>query len=473
MLVIISDLHLTDGSSGETVHQGTLRVFRERLRNLAYAASWRSDGKYRPIESLAVVLLGDTIDVLRSSRWLRRGNGEDETVRPWDNPLDERYAKKVANITDAILHQNATFFALLREVRSTSVATVPRAVQNGAPSAALRVNQDTERVRVRVRIYYMAGNHDWYFHLPYAPYDAIRRTLVSALGLENDPTVPFPHDPEEPGAAAIREVFEQHHVFARHGDIFDPFNYAGNRDASSLGDAIVIDLVMRFVTEVRTQLSKSLPPQLLARLKDVDNVRPLLMAPVWVGGTLRQTCADPRLRREVQQVWNDVADRFVRNPFVRDQLKVRHGRRHAEKLRLALALSRRALLPGSSWLLRRLAAGGGARRPSYCGYALREPAFRKRQARFIVYGHTHQHEMVPLDSIPAGDDSGNQIYFNSGTWRPVYELTHFKPEHESFAGYNTMTYLAFFRDGERSGRPFESWSGNLGRSQAMKTNSST
>jgi hypothetical protein len=51
MLVIASDLHLTDGtSSGETIRSSAFRIFRERLRDLAYDASWRADGKYKPIE---------------------------------------------------------------------------------------------------------------------------------------------------------------------------------------------------------------------------------------------------------------------------------------------------------------------------------------------------------------------------------------------------------------------------------------
>ncbi|MDA2927107.1 hypothetical protein MYX78_07730 [Acidobacteria bacterium AH-259-G07] len=55
MLVIISDLHLTDGTSGETIRAGAFRAFRERLRDLAYDASWRADGKYKPIKELDLV----------------------------------------------------------------------------------------------------------------------------------------------------------------------------------------------------------------------------------------------------------------------------------------------------------------------------------------------------------------------------------------------------------------------------------
>ena len=54
MFVIISDLHLTDGTSGETIREGAFRAFRERLRDLAYDASWRANGKgkYQPIDEL-------------------------------------------------------------------------------------------------------------------------------------------------------------------------------------------------------------------------------------------------------------------------------------------------------------------------------------------------------------------------------------------------------------------------------------
>jgi hypothetical protein len=42
MLVIISDLHLTDGTSGTTIHADAFNIFRERLTDLARAASKRT-----------------------------------------------------------------------------------------------------------------------------------------------------------------------------------------------------------------------------------------------------------------------------------------------------------------------------------------------------------------------------------------------------------------------------------------------
>src|SRR4051812_21131388 len=79
MLVIISDLHLTDGTSGETIRPGAFRAFRESLRELAYDASWRNEKQYFPVDGIDLVLLGDILDVIRSTSWC----AVPPEVRPW------------------------------------------------------------------------------------------------------------------------------------------------------------------------------------------------------------------------------------------------------------------------------------------------------------------------------------------------------------------------------------------------------
>lgn len=454
MLVIISDLHLTDGSS-QTIHQGTLRVFRERLRGLAYAASWRSNGSYEPIREMTVLLLGDIIDVLRSSQWLK-----DDALRPWDDSRDPAFASKVASITSATLAKNSVFFEMLRDLSGNAIMTLPAAA-NGKPTTN-SAGRETERLPVRVQTYYMAGNHDWYFHLPHNAYNPIRAQIAAALGLANNPNQPFPHDLNEPFAAPIKSALDDHRVFARHGDIFDAFNYEGNRDAASLGDAIVIDLVTKFSAEVKSSMKNSLSPECVAGLNEIDNVRPLMMAPVWVAGLLRRACPDPRQRRQVEEIWNGLVDNFLRIPFVRNRVASRRGFMTEEKLRLGLRLSKRVLRPEAGKLLLFLHEKLTSPPQSYCSHALAEEAFERGQARFIVYGHTHRHEMTPLRA--ASTAGGSAIYLNSGTWRPVIELSRFHPGSEAFVEFNTMTYLAFFKNDERSGRTFECWSGNLAQS---------
>ncbi len=63
MLVICSDLHLTDGTLNRSLSPDAFSILVERLQDMAAAASWRADGSYHPIEQLDVVLLGDVFDV--------------------------------------------------------------------------------------------------------------------------------------------------------------------------------------------------------------------------------------------------------------------------------------------------------------------------------------------------------------------------------------------------------------------------
>ena len=69
MLVIISDLHLGDGTTAELIPASAFYLFAKRLRQDAHFASLRN-GKYRPIEELDVILMGDILDPLHSTKWL-------------------------------------------------------------------------------------------------------------------------------------------------------------------------------------------------------------------------------------------------------------------------------------------------------------------------------------------------------------------------------------------------------------------
>lgn len=452
MLVIISDLHLTDGTSGETIKAGAFRVFRERLRDLSYDASWRADGRYQPVEELHLVLLGDILDLIRSTKWL------DGDARPWSGP--EALAEQVGAISRAILQNNAESLAVLKSLDDGQTVTLPPATAEGQPARVSREPDAPERVPVKVHTHYMVGNHDWFYHLPGEAFDRIRRNVVDAIGLVNPPGTPFPHDPGE--SATISGFCERHGVFARHGDIYDPFNYEGDRDTSSLGDAIVVELLNRFPTEVRREIGDELPEGCLEGLKEIDNVRPLLVIPVWIDGLLRRTCQDPRQVKKVKDIWDRLADQFLDLDFVRDRDSTFNLFDNVDKLELVLKFSRGVSFQTAArlinWVQEKMWGGGS---PFYQN-AFSERAFKDRAAQFVVYGHTHHYQVVPLDASYVGGNLLNQMYLNSGTWRRVHELAQLNPTEQEFMGYHVMTYLAFFRDGERRGRPFESWTGALG-----------
>ena len=93
--------------------------------------------------------------------------------------------------------------------------------------------------------------------------------------------------------------------------------------------------------------------------------------------------------------------------------------------------------------------------------ALSEYAFTSRQADFIIYGHTHHHEIIPLDVHHNNEKDVYQFLVNTGTWRSYYDLTRYHPEQQKFLPFQLMSYLAFFTGDERKGRRHEAWLGKL------------
>ncbi len=452
MLVVVSDLHLSDGTTGATISPGAFGIFAERLGQLATAASWRADGRYQPIEGIDLVLLGDVLDVIRSARWLTCSG-----VRPWDNPHAPEFVEQVGQITGDILQYNAGALSVLRRLAADGGVTVPPALQTAKPAV------DGQRQPVPVRIHYMVGNHDWFYHLPGPNYDALRRTLVEQMGLANRSDRPFPHEITE--SDELLQTMRRHKVIARHGDLFDPLNFEGDRDASSLGDVIVIELVSRFAAEVEAGLGNELPAATVVGLREIDNIRPVMLIPVWIDGLLQRTCALPAMRKRVKTVWDRLADEFLAIDFVR-QRDTWSPFDLVDGLERALKFSKRLSIGWASSIVEWLDKVCGSWGASYYRHALTEQDFRNRRAKHVVFGHTHQMETVPLDASYAEGFVLDQMYFNSGTWRRVHRRTQLAPGEHEFIASDVMTYLAFFQDDQRKGRPYETWSGTLGHPAA-------
>ncbi len=279
------------------------------------------------------------------------------------------------------------------------------------------------------------------------------------LGLANRPDQPFPHDPHENDV--LLETMRRHKVFARHGDIYDPFNFEGDRNASSLGDAIVIELLNRFPAQVEAELGADLPDATFHGLREIDNVRPLLLIPVWIDGILERTCAFPEMRRRVKIIWDRLADQFLELAFVRER-DTWNPNDLVDNLQRVLKFSKRLSIGWAADLLKFVNGLRGQDNESYSAHALAEQDFRNRRAKHIVYGHTHYAESVPLDASYAEGYVLNQTYFNSGTWRRVHRQTALAPAEHEFLASDVMTYLTFFQGDERRGRPYETWSGTLG-----------
>jgi UDP-2,3-diacylglucosamine pyrophosphatase LpxH len=454
MLVIISDLHLNDGTTGAAIHPGAFQIFAERLSDLATRASWRTDGRYRPIDHMELVLLGDVFDIIRSRRWLQSG------TRPWEDPQSPKIAESVSSIVDAVLDRNRDAINVLRSLYGEGAIHIPPVGQSGTPLYGV------EGHSVAVRTFYMVGNHDWPLHLRGPRYDLIRQKVANQVGLVNAPSEPFPHDAGENDE--LVQVLRRHRVLARHGDIFDPINYNEDRNACSLGDAIVIELVTRFAVELEQVLGDELPPQTLAGLQQMDHIRPLLLIPAWIEGLLQRTNVPPTLRKHIKRIWDRLADEFLQLPIVRNQ-DTWSPFDLVDGLERALKFSKRLPIGWINRITQWMHRLRGAKSDSYYLHALTEEDFRNRRARHIVYGHTHHAESLPLDASYADGYVLNQMYFNTGSWRRVYRPTCGGPGDFEFIPTECLNFLAFFCADERGGRPFETWSGTLAVDTADNT----
>lgn len=481
MLVIISDLHLGDGTTAESIPASAFHLFAKRLRQDAHFASVQK-GFYRPVEELDVLLMGDILDPIHSTKWLfpapgqeqynRTGDenlvritepGERNYVRPWSDSKDPGFAAKLLEVTRAILEHNREALGVFRKLSTGEYIDFD--VPDGSGG---RVYNSPVKIPLQVRFHYMVGNHDWYYHLEGEAYDQIRREIIDSMGLCNPPS-PFPFDLRKSisrypwkadEAPQIERLFRKYRVFGRHGDCFDPFNFDSEkgRNTSALGDAFTMEVCNRYPEELkrRTQVSA----EVVDNLRNITNVRPALAAPLWVTAQLKKLSDENKLvkarERDLKRIWDELADNFLQLDFVRAADKS-FSFDIVDAMQLVLKISKVVSLETIDNLVFKLQnrKRTGVDR-SFARYALQEPAFLDNTARYIVYGHTHHHETIPLDYSEAG---GNQIYFNSGTWHTYFDLARRDPRAKKFIPYKALTYITFYQDNEHDERHFETWSG--------------
>jgi len=426
MLVFFSDIHLTDGSSGTTIDPGAFEFFAERVLDLAEKRSPRE---------VRLVLLGDGLDVIRSNRWLETGD-----VKPW-SPASQQQERTTLKILQAIMDNNGEAIETLR--------SIPRRISQRTGG---QISCDDASLT------YVLGNHDWLVNR----YASCRKLVAEQLGLQG-----------QDGEASFPLTFRcpEHGVIARHGDKYDQFNYdaTAGRDASSIGDAIVVELVNRFPAEVEKEIENSdQGKQVVQRLREIDNVRPLSVIPRWVIKASEDLGkADPRLKQVMRRALGRCVEEFVGGPayqaFVRQQLgwiqRLYLRRMLARLPNLKLSLLDKAadcwMRLEEIWRLIR-------KEPlsEYAVHAVAEKNEDGASPRFVVYGHTHTAEVVPLGRSVA--DKRHRFYLNAGTWRAVWEQCFRRKPLVDFASWKVMGYVVVYRPNEAEGKHlFETWDGRL------------
>ncbi len=222
MLVCSANWLLTDGSLSRRPAVRDVWALIQWLRAVAARAGFRSDGRYQPVDRVDLVLAGDTLDMLTSTRW-------HDCVRPWHTT--ETANQRRRTIAHESMRRGRRVVAVLRQLHQRGLS-VPSATPLMRPST-------TCQSHVPVRIAILAGDRDqWILRFGQEP---------SQL-----PWVP----------AAWTRWGEDAEVVIAHGHRFDPAaacSMTTEPRPPSVAESLAVDLVVPFLSQLRRKKLRIVP----------------------------------------------------------------------------------------------------------------------------------------------------------------------------------------------------------------------
>lgn len=444
MLVVLSDLHLTDEWTAANVQASAFDRLGERVLDQA-------GGSRRGAREVEFLLLGDILDLVRTDYWHREGIAAN--LRPWGGGLSGLLDTDTGMQPDLAAVEGQFAQVLADILARPATRALVGLVRGVATSTGLPA-----------RVTYVVGNHDrvlWNF-------ESLRAAVQAA----------FEPVPVEFVSEAWREPYG---VFARHGHEFDG-NCHGvdflsrvlqrGRDVDrfapaayrvmAVGEAVTAELMGGLIWGVRQRLDVDDEQDwaFLNALADLNNVRPFTSALHWISWFGQRRGA--RYLDVCLTAIRDALDSFLCSALVREWDRL--GRVElVDALELVRAMLR---APDPLDSIRRLldlaqraspALGGGA-----VHRAEAEREFRATGGRFqyVLYGHTH---VGCTDVFEGSADGTVRMYVNTGTWLPLVERAR---DGRSYYRSHRLTYAFLFAEGERRnghahgpGPTFDLWNG--------------
>ncbi|MBN2575982.1 MAG: hypothetical protein JXP73_15570 [Deltaproteobacteria bacterium] len=461
MLVVISDLHLNDGSAApENISPKAFAIWMEEVLALA---------RRNRARELVFLYLGDMVDLLRTEYWFYPEPGAPLGAQAAESfPLEHRpWGDRHINQHPEQLSEpcRARALAILRRI--CHVAREQLAYLNGEADEAKRRLAD---LGIPIRRIYIPGNHDRLLWVDPAVREGILQAFASDMVA---------------GPRPFEIHLPEYGLLARHGHQWDPWNYeacdergrpaaftTGEHKLVPIGDPVTTELLARLpylvAANLPASLSDNVRAQVYGQLRHLEDVRPLSQALRWVMVEPANAVAgyDEPTRTVMLDTLQAMARRliadFMKIPFVQawiaehDKWNIRLDQ--ADRLQEIYRWSKILDIESLDRTLRWADKLGLTRGRDDAGPVTRE--FEDWPAtRFCVYGHTHQFRHLPMGRSANREDT---VYLNSGTWRPRVVQAR---DGKAFASYKEMTYLVFYRAdedlGTRSskGASYELWHG--------------
>nr|WP_251009604.1 MULTISPECIES: metallophosphoesterase [unclassified Bacillus (in: firmicutes)] len=453
MIILISDLHLMDGTAGR--HQLDAEVFMDTFVELARQATAAVKHLNEKDQDIKIVLLGDIFDVIRTERWfLEKSKNKIVEVplsdRPWGGPEDEKTEIIAVDILKNIMKTNREIVSILSG----------RAWQSmGFPK--------------KPDIVYIPGNHDRLCNV----YPSMRRLVIDELDLQDLSYIDkFPN----------YYLNEQHGILARHGHEWDPFNFEGDHQnpqsymAIPIGDVIASEIASKLPVLVGTKLKDiNLPEedinQICDNFRNLFDVRPMSAIIPWLSFQVKRYEQYGRLVQDaINSAFRQVGDEFMEIPFVKGWIKEHdrfwHPLDNGDKVQLLGTLLRTFDITNSEWKLKLVDKFNIIKElwtdDKYLKGAKKDFEALPKTFQYVLYGHTHNPFKGTVEIIKEKNKSKQKerVYLNTGTWRPRY---HHSIKENGFSKWNNLTYTIIYKPGEMfAGIPvkhpvFEHWTGTI------------
>jgi UDP-2,3-diacylglucosamine pyrophosphatase LpxH len=428
MLVFISDLHFTDGTSGD--YNIKKRAFDGFFDDLAIHA--------KKAKEVKLIFLGDIFDLLRTEKWF----SFDEDECPWGTD-EVRIEKNANDILKSVISKNQSTFDIFK-------------AQNLKDTHGLFIKE----------VIYIPGNHDRLCN----KYESLRILVRENLGITGKKAgdkFDYCYSDQEYG------------VMARHGSEFDCYNYEGKnyegKDHESfedhilvpIGDPITTLLLAKLPWAVKNRLEiENFPSadvkQIYGNFQDIENVRPLESVIIWLFNQVQTfRDRDDKLEDIISDVIKEVIEDFENLNFVQKWYD-KHDKRslfdEADKAQTVLWMLKKLKFDSIEHVLsfidyiKKLSLEGD----KYIKAATNEKPFDDVRQFHVVYGHTHEPKQLPIQKLI----DLNHVYLNTGTWRARHRCCENK---KGFITWKDLTYVILYnKDESPLGHPsFETWSGNL------------
>jgi UDP-2,3-diacylglucosamine pyrophosphatase LpxH len=425
VLVLVSDLHLTDGSTARNVNAEAFSLMASLIRDTAAR---------RQARDIHLVLLGDIFDLVRTDFWLREGIPPDD--RPWGGRPDPRTA---VNADGAMVERQ--FAAIIDLIVATPSA---RALAHAI--AALAAGGQP------VKVTYVVGNHDrilWNF-------PALRARITAAFpALET-----FVTSLESPEYAVVarhgHEWDDQCHGWQFRDKVLLPGERVGrfapeSYEVLAIGEVITAELMGGLVHHVR---QGGAPQSLVDQVMEVNNLRPILDVFAWLEW-LGEGRTEPHQRLLIEALRSAI-DGVLESRLARQWDRIERDILISADLVDRLQQARGVLLgadfrsfKGRVEAVRRLQGAFtrvfGEEDRLLHGASSEEtlqPAQAARGIHRVVYGHTHRARHVYL----SGERDGRaRMYVNTGTYLPLISRA---ADRRSFASSLQMSLVYLYRDDE-------------------------